>query len=294
MRRRAPRSPRRVSRSGTAIEAAQLRAGGLPCARRRRKGASERRRPAPCSGRARVPLVALVEGSRRLQPQPLRFDGRSRDHRFVAIDESTPRPRTGRGDAESQSFLDAAHGLYVATSHAVARDVCKLLRRCGSPSLPQRLDRLTIQYVMGGRSSDISPRAVFLASWLAERLGWTLDADGSSNDGDDSVFAFRAGERAVTVRFIGVTRSGLEGLISSAKLEATSSPSASFTVTRAERNRLASEVVLDGRMQTSRVTSYASRTELELLSTELGIVGRDRLYEAAVAIAGQIGAVPTK
>jgi glucose-6-phosphate dehydrogenase assembly protein OpcA len=154
-----------------------------------------------------------------------------------------------------------------------------------------RVDRVTVQYTPGERSSDISARAMLLVSWLAERLGWRLDAAASSRDGDENHFVFRAGDRGVAVRFIPVQRHGLEGLISSVRLDVTGEPSATFSVTRAERNRLASEAAVGGRPTVSRVTAYRSRTEAELLAGELGILGRDRLYEAAVAIAGEMGAV---
>jgi glucose-6-phosphate dehydrogenase assembly protein OpcA len=154
-----------------------------------------------------------------------------------------------------------------------------------------RVDRVAIEYVAGGRSRDISPRAMLLACWLAERLGWQLDADASSHDGDDDRFVFRTGGREVVVQFTRVERPGLEGLISSVRLETSTAPTAAFSVTRAERSRLASEAVLDGRVHASRLLSYSSRTEAELLASELGIVVHDRLYEAAMAIAGQMGAV---
>lgn len=154
-----------------------------------------------------------------------------------------------------------------------------------------RVDRLTIQYVGSDRSEDISARALLLACWLAERLGWQLDEAASAADNERERFVFRAGDREVVVRFIRVTRPGLEGLISSARLEVSSEPTASFSVTRAERNRLASEVMLDRKLHSSRVLAYSSKTEVELLTTELGILGRDKLYEAAVAIAARMGAI---
>jgi glucose-6-phosphate dehydrogenase assembly protein OpcA len=154
-----------------------------------------------------------------------------------------------------------------------------------------RVDRVTIEYVGDGRTSDISPRAMLLACWLAERLGWQLDADASSHDGDDDRFVFRTDGREIVAQFARVERPGLEGLISSAKLEVSTAPTAVFSVTRAERNRLASEVDLDGKVQASRLLAYRPRTEAELLAAELGIVVHDRLYEAAMAIAGQMGAV---
>ncbi len=154
-----------------------------------------------------------------------------------------------------------------------------------------RVDRLTIQYNASTETEDISPRAVLLTAWFAERLGWALDADASSHDGDDNRFVFRTGDREIVTRFVAVQRPGLEGLISSVRLEATAEPRATFSATRAERNQIASEAVLDGKVSASRVLSYRPSSEAELLSKELGIVGHDKLFEAAVAIAGEMGAV---
>lgn len=157
-----------------------------------------------------------------------------------------------------------------------------------------RADRLTIQYVTTQATSDISPRALLFVGWLAERLGWKLDAGSSSHDGDDNRFVFHAGDREIVTRFIGIRRPDMDGLLSSARLEVSTDPRASFSVTRAERHQLASEVMLDGHMHSSRILSYRTKSEAELLSTELGIVGHDRLFEAAVQIAGEIGSIRQK
>lgn len=154
-----------------------------------------------------------------------------------------------------------------------------------------RVDRLTVEYVPSAATADISPRAVLLVCWLAERLGWQLDAKGSSHDDDHNMFLFRAGDREIQTKFVPVAREGLDGLVSSATLEVSSAPTASFTVSRAGRHQLASDLTIDGVAGASRIVAYRPRTEAELLSTELGILGHDSLYEAAVAIGGQIGAV---
>ena len=154
-----------------------------------------------------------------------------------------------------------------------------------------RVDRFTVEYVPSAASADISPRAVLLVCWLAERLGWQLDAAGSTHDDDHNMFLFRAGDREIQTKFVPVAREGLEGLVSSATLEASSSPTAAFRVSRAGRHQLASDLTIDGVAGASRIVAYRPRTEAELLSNELGILGHDSLYEAAVAIGGQIGAV---
>lgn len=154
-----------------------------------------------------------------------------------------------------------------------------------------RADTLTVEYVPDTGKSDIPPRAVLFAAWLAERLGWQLDADASSHDGDHNRFVFDAGGREVVARFVAVDREGLDGLMVRASLEASGTPSASFTVSREARNRLSSETTIDGKRQASRTLSYRPRTEAELLATELGISGHDNAYEAALAISARIGAV---
>lgn len=154
-----------------------------------------------------------------------------------------------------------------------------------------RVDTVTVEYSPKPGQVDIPPRAMLLASWLAERLGWQLDAGASSDDGDNNHFVFRAGERTVSMRFAAVDREGMDGLITTVTLGISGEPGTSFSVRRAERRRLASEIVVDGKAHASRVLAYSAKNEAELLGGELGILGHDSLYEAAVAVAAQIGAV---
>jgi glucose-6-phosphate dehydrogenase assembly protein OpcA len=154
-----------------------------------------------------------------------------------------------------------------------------------------RVDSLTLEYVPTPGQDDITPRAILLASWFAERLGWELDADASSHDGDHNRFVFRTGGREVLVRFLPVEKEGFEGLMLRATLGVSTEPTAEFIVSRFSRNRLDAEIKFGGTTHMSRTVVYKPRTEVELLSTELGILGRDRLYEAAVAVAARIGAV---
>jgi glucose-6-phosphate dehydrogenase assembly protein OpcA len=154
-----------------------------------------------------------------------------------------------------------------------------------------RVDEVTIEYVPQAGTHNISARAVLLASWLAERLDWKLDAAASDADGDENLFEFTAGARAIRVRFTPVERDGMDGLISSVSLGVSGEPAASFVVSRAGRHQLASQVTINGVVHGSRVLAYSAKREAELLATELGILARDRLYEQAVAIAAQMGAV---
>lgn len=152
-----------------------------------------------------------------------------------------------------------------------------------------RLDTVTIDYTPKSDSADPTPRAMLLAAWFAERLGWQFDAAASRRDGEADVFGFTDRGRPLSVRLVPVRREGMEGLLSSVTLSTGTEPRADFSVRRDARSRLASSIVLDGRTHASRTLSYRSRTTGEMLSVELGILRRDVLYEAALAIAGQMG-----
>jgi glucose-6-phosphate dehydrogenase assembly protein OpcA len=154
-----------------------------------------------------------------------------------------------------------------------------------------RIDGLSIEYVPASGQADIPPRAILLASWFAERLGWVLDADASSHDGDNNRFVFHAPGREVVVRFVPVEREGFGGLLKRATLSVSGEPQAEFSLSRESRNSLSAEIRFGGNVHSRRTVTYKVRSEAELLSTELAILGHDKLYEAAVEVAAQIGAV---
>ena len=154
-----------------------------------------------------------------------------------------------------------------------------------------RVDSLTIEFHPHSDHGDVTTRAILFASWMAERLGWALDGGASSHDGDDNRFVFRKGDREIIARFVPVVRTGFEDLLASATLGVSGDDGAEFRVSRSELKQLSSEIRIRGAIHTRRVLSYRSKTESELLATELGITGHDRLFEAAVKIAGQIGSI---
>lgn len=154
----------------------------------------------------------------------------------------------------------------------------------------ERVDSLTIEYDPHEGQTDIAPRALLLGCWIAERLGWKLDSRASRDD-DQNHFIFRAGDRKVEMQFNPIHREGMDGLVASATLGVSSEPTASFRVARAGRHHLASDATLEGRTHAGRTLGYKPMSEQELLSSELSILAHDRLYEAAVAIAGELGAV---
>lgn len=154
-----------------------------------------------------------------------------------------------------------------------------------------RVDTVTIEFNPHLGSAGIPPRAILLAAWMAERLGWTLDAAASKRDGDDHLFAFQTASGSVAVRFVPVAHKDMDGLLAGITLGVSSLPSAEFSVRREARSRLSSEIVIEGTKQASRLLAYRSRDAGQLLSTELGITRRDVLYEQALAVAGHMGEV---
>lgn len=154
-----------------------------------------------------------------------------------------------------------------------------------------RVDSLTIEYHPHTEHSDITTRSILLASWLAERLQWTLDADASSHDGNNNRFVFRKNGREIVTTFVPIVREGFQDLLASATLGVSGDDGAQFRVMRNELKQLSSEIRMHGTPHTSRVLAYRSKNEGELLATELSISGHDRLYEAAIRVAGQIGSI---
>jgi glucose-6-phosphate dehydrogenase assembly protein OpcA len=149
-----------------------------------------------------------------------------------------------------------------------------------------RVDGLTIEYASCPHTGDMPPKAILLASWLAERLGWEFDGAAPADGG----VAFSAGGRTVRVRFEPVEWASVPGgRLASAALTVSGGPEAVFRVARSEdRSKLASEVTIGGERHARRVLAYEATGEAELLASELAIPAHDRLYEAAVRIAGKI------
>ncbi|HZS48211.1 MAG TPA: glucose-6-phosphate dehydrogenase assembly protein OpcA [Blastocatellia bacterium] len=156
-----------------------------------------------------------------------------------------------------------------------------------------RIDQLNIEYVPPEcGSNDISPKAVLLASWLASCLGWQLDIEASESDGDDNLFSFKTKSGTVALRFSPAEQaSRMKGWVAKATLGAASGK-ASFSVERTPDGKcLATEVIVEGEKQPSRLIAYSDLTEAQLLSGELSLLNKDQIYEDAVKIAGQIGDV---
>lgn len=150
------------------------------------------------------------------------------------------------------------------------------------------IDHVEIEYgALGG--SAIPARALLIAGWLASRLKWNRKS--IQRDGDSLSIGFEAPDgRPITLKLVPSRDPQIEpGHIAEVALEARSGPSAYFKVRRSgDRTRLETETALGGSRRPDRALDYESRDEGELLSKELDILGRDRVYEQAVSSAAEL------
>jgi glucose-6-phosphate dehydrogenase assembly protein OpcA len=139
--------------------------------------------------------------------------------------------------------------------------------------------------------SAIPARALLIAGWLAGRLEWNKES--VRRDGDSLSIAFQApGGRPIRLRLSPSGDPRIEpGHIAQVTLEVRSGPSAHFKVKRSwDGTRLETESMLEGSRRPARALDYESRGDSELLSKELDILGRDRVYEQAVSSAADLAA----
>jgi glucose-6-phosphate dehydrogenase assembly protein OpcA len=149
------------------------------------------------------------------------------------------------------------------------------------------INRVRIEYVAPEvKPLEIAPKALILAGWLASRLGWVVAAgqrkveEGAGartvlmeKDGREIVLEFQSVER----------RSAMQGWIARVELCATLPAASTFIVARSEDGRyLETEALSNNERRAARRIVAGDKTEAELLSRELEIVGHDRIYEEAV------------
>jgi glucose-6-phosphate dehydrogenase assembly protein OpcA len=145
--------------------------------------------------------------------------------------------------------------------------------------LLDRLDAIEVRY------RGDTPRAFYLVSWLATRLGWTVKNIEKVHDDISRTFLFDAKGRDVRVT---LTReaggSATFGNIEEVVLA--SGNDARFSIRKTEdRSRLSWEVDLKGHRRFARVLGHDQWTDAELVSRELEILGRDRVFEKSAELA---------
>jgi glucose-6-phosphate dehydrogenase assembly protein OpcA len=152
------------------------------------------------------------------------------------------------------------------------------------------IDRVAISYrPPAGASSEIAPAALLLAGWLASRLGFEVDGGKLRGTGDSAECRLRADGRTIAFAFARDSSAGVsDGAISSVTVSA-GGGAATFAVALHDGGaRLATEARVGTTRSVGRVVGHAVRSDADRLCTELAILSRDAIYEAALARVGQL------
>jgi glucose-6-phosphate dehydrogenase assembly protein OpcA len=152
------------------------------------------------------------------------------------------------------------------------------------------IDRVRIDYdPPESAPEEVSAQALLVAGWLASRLGWQVETTGTESRERNKSTLMRAGERVINIEWRALKGvSGCERMISS--LTFTSEETgAEFQVRwKQERTKLETSVKIGDEQKVSRVLAYEGRTDGERLSSELGILSRDVVYEQSLAAAAHL------
>ena len=138
--------------------------------------------------------------------------------------------------------------------------------------------------------SAIAPQSLLIIGWLASRLGWQFLGQAAHSDGHTTHFTLQAlGGREVKIELRALPdREGRDGWLASLSLRATQA-GAEFRVAMNEAGtKLETEARVGDAHHVDRVVAYEQKTEGQRLSRELGLLMRDRIYEAAVTAAAQM------
>lgn len=147
------------------------------------------------------------------------------------------------------------------------------------------IERVEIKYSGAFKDNPgMEARVLYFAGWLATRLGWKLKEDATSDD-RTAQFAFDTGSRKVSLDLRNVSGGSSDGAYIE-EITLATSDGLSLTARRSEdRNRLSSEVEFKGQRKSTRVFGYDQWTDADLLSREMEILGRDRVFEKSAALA---------
>jgi glucose-6-phosphate dehydrogenase assembly protein OpcA len=169
-----------------------------------------------------------------------------------------------------------------------------------APHLQSYLPALTevsIEYCPGARDRPNPCQALLLAGWLVSRLGWhyTDSQPLQPQRGRPGYRLSLEGPQPVGILLRpGPPDPASTGDVTSVRLVAGAGlPPARFTVNRADDGVCAVTTVhVEGMKPVSRVAGMEPPTEAQLLSQNLDVLGRDPIYEAALATAARFE-IPT-
>ena len=142
-----------------------------------------------------------------------------------------------------------------------------------------------------------SPRILFhraqsllLTGWLASRLAWQPVPERSKAGPQGCSFAFRSGQRSILVNTVPRQfEGGGAGGCVSITLKAAGACLSTFSLQRGPEGKVAStRRELPGYPVMERAVRLQAFDEVELLSAEIRFAGRDRVYEEALGMIGQL------
>lgn len=153
-----------------------------------------------------------------------------------------------------------------------------------------KINSVTIEYDAPDIApSEIAPKALLVAGWLASRLGWKVEAESARKDDGTAQFTLTAPHGTVVVEMRAMhDEKGGDGMLASLVL-AEGSGSASFSVALSrDGKRLETKASVDGAHTIGRVLAYEQKTEGQRLSREFGLLARDLIYEQTLFVAAQL------
>src|ERR1043166_2877918 len=160
-------------------------------------------------------------------------------------------------------------------------------------SLLDTTDSVRVDYVSPELAENaVAPQALFMAGWLASRLGWTLADEQPKSEGDDQIaFSFRRAEgEEIRVELTRVERGARSpGKLVQVELRSSVARAASFSVARSNDNlNLLAEARLGKDTHRGRVLPVRNRSTAQLLCREMEILCNDQMYEEAVAVVAKM------
>lgn len=158
-----------------------------------------------------------------------------------------------------------------------------------------RIDKITIDYEAPDDNNEPNfSEALLLIGWLGVQLGWkaafTLQ---KAEAGSNASLIVNSGGRPLPIELIGHNdRTDEVGGITAIKIEASlpkEGRAATFSI-RLNEDYEHAEVITqeEGKPDRNRVVGLQHRDETGLLSEDLAVVKHDRMYEQALALAGQL------
>lgn len=139
----------------------------------------------------------------------------------------------------------------------------------------------------------LTPRAAYLAAWLASRLSWKLTGKAALHEDHTTRLTFSSNDDEIELILRAVhgasDRPGhLDQVILTASRDVQKEPS-EFTVSKTlDGLRLAACVSLQGVKRSERILGYDKWTDSSLLAVELAGLYRDRVFEQSATLARDI------